>query len=111
MKRKPESTISESSGNIFSDLGFRDGEELQTKSALVFRISKILQEKALNQTEAAKLLGIDQPKVSNLLRGKIDGFSIDRLFRLLNALNQEVEIVIKPKRQSKKKAEIKVLAA
>ena len=65
---------------------------------LVQRIADIIAERKLTQARAAELLGIDQPKVSALLRGKLDGFSTDRLFRFLNALGRDVEIVIRTAR-------------
>jgi predicted XRE-type DNA-binding protein len=92
-------SVEESSGNVFADLGLKDPEELLARSQLVQRIADIIAERQLTQARAAKLLGVDQPKVSALLRGKLDGFSIDRLFRFLNALGRDVEIVIRPARQ------------
>jgi predicted XRE-type DNA-binding protein len=92
--------IEKSSGNVFADLGLKNPEELLTKAQLVQRISNIIAERKLTQVQAAKLLGIDQPKVSALLKGKLDGFSIDRLFRCLNALGRDVEILIRPAKQS-----------
>ena len=89
-------SIEESSGNVFADLGLTAPEELLAKAELVQRIADIIAERKLTQVRAAKLLGIDQPKVSALLRGKLDGFSTDRLFRFLNALGRDVEIVIRP---------------
>src|SRR4051794_28224304 len=93
-------TIEESSGNVFADLGLKDPEELLAKAELVHRINQIIAERKLTQVRAAKLLGIDQPKVSALLRGKLDGFSIDRLFRFLNALGRDVEISVRPARDA-----------
>jgi predicted XRE-type DNA-binding protein len=90
--------IEESSGNVFADLGLKDPEGLLAKAELVQRIADIIVERKLTQARAAKLLGIDQPKVSSLLRGKLEGFSTDRLFRFLNALGSDVEIVIRPAR-------------
>src|SRR5262245_17932809 len=92
--------IERSSGNVFADLGLKNPEELIAKAELVQRISDIIAERKLTQIRAAKLLGIDQPKVSALLRGKFDGFSTDRLFRFLNALGRDVEIVIRPAKHS-----------
>jgi predicted XRE-type DNA-binding protein len=92
--------IEPSSGNVFADLGFKNPEELLAKAELVQRIVDIIAERKLTQVRAAKLLGIDQPKVSALLRGKLDGFSTDRLFRFLNALGRDVEIVIRPAKHS-----------
>ncbi len=92
-------TIEPSSGNVFADLAFKNPEEMLAKAQLVQRICDIIAERKLTQTKAASLLGIDQPKISALMRGKLDGFSIDRLFRFLNALGRDVEIVIRPARQ------------
>src|SRR5262249_21017173 len=91
-------TIEPGSGNVFADLGLKTPEELLAKAELVQRIGEILAERKLTQTRAAALLGIDQPKVSALMRGKLDGFSLDRLFRFLNALGRDVDIVIRPAR-------------
>jgi predicted XRE-type DNA-binding protein len=92
-------SIEESSGNVFADIGLKNPEELLAKAQLVQRIADIIAERKLTQARAAKLLGIDQPKVSALLRGKLEGFSTDRLFRFLNALGCDVEIVIRPARE------------
>ena len=89
-------SIEESNGNVFADLGLTAPEELLAKAELVQRIADVIAERKLTQVRAAKLLGIDQPKVSALLRGKLDGVSTDRLFRFLNALGRDVEIVIRP---------------
>jgi predicted XRE-type DNA-binding protein len=97
-KTKPTNpdTIEPSSGNVFADLGLKNPEELLAKAEIVQRICDIISERKLTQTKAASLLGIDQPKISALMRGKLDGFSLDRLFRFLNALGRDVEIVIRP---------------
>ncbi len=92
-------TIKQSSGNVFADLGLEYPEEMLAKAELVQRICDIIIERKLTQTKAASLLGIDQPKISALMRGKLDGFSIDRLFRFLNARGRDVEIVIRPASQ------------
>ena len=93
--------IEESSGNVFADLGLNNPEELLAKAQLVQRICDIIAERKLTQVRAARLLGIDQPKVSALMRGKLDGFSTDRLFRFLNALGSDVDIVIRPARRGR----------
>jgi predicted XRE-type DNA-binding protein len=111
MSKKAPSKIRESRTNVFADLGLADAEELHAKSGLVFRISEIIKKRRLTQARAAELLGIDQPKVSHLLRGQLDGFSTDRLFRFLNALGCDIEITVKPKSRSAKRAEVRVLAA
>jgi predicted XRE-type DNA-binding protein len=99
------------SGNVFADIGVTSAEESLAKTRLVFHINQILKLKGLSQAQAAKILGVDQPRISDLICGRLARFSIDKLFRFLNALNQEVEIVIKAKRRSRRAAGIKVLAA
>jgi len=86
-----------SSGNVFRDLGLPDAELLQAKADLVHRISVLIERRGLNQTRAAAVLGITQPKISALLHGRLEGFSMDRLVRFLNALDQDVKISVRPK--------------
>ncbi|MBF0110469.1 MAG: XRE family transcriptional regulator [Magnetococcales bacterium] len=90
----------ESSGNVFADLGLPNPDEPLVKAQLVSRINDIIDELDLTQSEAAKLLGVDQPKVSALVRGRLAGFSLERLFGFLNALSCNVQIVIKRRPQS-----------
>src|SRR3954470_18351906 len=97
---KTEEPIEARSGNVFADLGLKNPEELLAKAELVQRIADILAERKLTQARAAKVLGIDQPKISALLRGKLEGFSLDRLFRFLNALGKDVEITVRPARHA-----------
>jgi predicted XRE-type DNA-binding protein len=87
-----EMEIHSSSGNVFADLGLPNPDELLIKAELAHQISELISARQLTQTEAAEVLGIDQPKVSALMRGKLSGFSIERLFRFLNALGSNVEI-------------------
>ena len=86
-----------SSGNVFADLGVAEPTEVLLKAELARQISGLIRDRGLRQTAAAKLLGVDQPKVSALLRGRLAGFSIERLVRYLAALGQEVEIVVRPR--------------
>jgi predicted XRE-type DNA-binding protein len=81
---------------VFADLGFSNPELALAKAELVQRIRELIEERGLTQVRAAKLLGLDQPKVSTLVRGRVEGYSIDRLFRFLTALGQRVEITICP---------------
>lgn len=78
------------------------------KADLAIEINKLIDAKKLNQTQAAKLLNIDQPKISALNRGRLSGFSIERLFRFLNILDKDITIKITPKKRSKKKANVSV---
>jgi len=100
MAELPKHTVS--SGNVFADMGLPNAEELLAKADLAIQISRIIEERELTQAEAAELLAIDQPKVSALVRGRMEGFSIERLTRFLNALGQDVEIVVRPKPRSER---------
>lgn len=84
--------VERSRGNVFEDLGLPESGERLVKSEIAARITAILDRRSLTQVEAAKLLSVSQADVSDLVRGKLAGFSTDRLFRFLNALGQDVEI-------------------
>jgi predicted XRE-type DNA-binding protein len=88
--------VEQGSGNVFADLNLPNPELALAKAELVQRIRDLIAERKLTQVKAAKLLGLDQPKVSALVRGRVEGYSIDRLFRFLNALGQRVEITVRP---------------
>lgn len=100
--------FTESSGNVFADLGMDEPNELLAKAQLAHAIAKIIERHRWSQAEAAHVLGIDQPKVSNLIRGNLDGFSTDRLFRFLNALGQNIQIVVSPKASQESQASVSV---
>ena len=85
------------SGNIYADLGFEEPELEQTKAKLARQIAAIVKARGLTQVEAAGILGVDQPKVSAMLRGRLGGFSVERLMRFLTRLDQDIEIVVHPK--------------
>ncbi len=97
------------SGNVFADLGLPNPEERLVKAELASKISSAIEQKKLTQIEAAELLGIDQPKVSALTRGKLSGFSTARLLRFLNALGNDIEIIVKPKPEDRSEAKITVV--
>jgi predicted XRE-type DNA-binding protein len=103
-----EIEFEEGSGNVFTDLGLPDPEEMLLKAHLVHQVSVILEDRGLTQAQAAELLGIDQPKVSHLLRGNLRGFSVERLTRFLNALDQDVEIVVRPKPRTERQGRTRV---
>ena len=84
--------------NVFKDLGLPNAEEHFIKAQLVFKIDTLMKERGLKQIEAAALLGIKQPDVSKMLRGEFRQFSVERLLHFLVALDQDVEIVVKPHR-------------
>lgn len=89
--------ITSSSGNVFSDLNLPNPEEMLVKAELARKISNAITARHITQAEAAELLGIEQPKVSALMRGRLTGFSLERMFRFLNNLGIDVEITVKPK--------------
>jgi predicted XRE-type DNA-binding protein len=94
--KKSNIEITPSSGNVFADLEIENSEEYLVKAELAFKINSLIKEQELTQIAAAKKLGIDQPKISALSRGNLKGFSIERLFKFLILLGQDVEIVLKP---------------
>lgn len=89
-----------SSGNVFQDMGLKDAKERLVKAELALKINQIIQERNLKQAEAAKILCINQPKISAIANGRLADFSIERLIDFLNKLDQDVEIIVheKPKR-------------
>lgn len=101
--------IHKGSGNVFADLGLDNSEELLTKAKLTSQINDILRRRKLTQKGAAALLGLAQSDVSNLRRGRLSGFSVERLFRLLNALDREVEIVVRRKISRRRPATTRVV--
>ncbi|SRR5258708_15586302 len=108
--RNERTRIVRSSGNVFADLGHPDAEERQTKLRLAFALNQIIDKQHLTQTATAELLGINQLKVSALMRYKLESFSVERLLTLLTALDRDVEIVICKKPRSRSAARISVIA-
>ncbi len=108
MSTTEDLTIVPSSGNIYADLGLPNPEERRTKAALARQIDAILAERKLTQRAAAGLLGIPQPKVSNLLSGRLGGFSVERLMAFLTALNRDVRIIVTPTEDAEHRGEITV---
>lgn len=88
------------SGNVFKDIGVPNAEEHFVKAQLVFKIDTIMKARGMKQVDAASLFGVRQPDVSKMLRGEFRQFSVERLLRFLVALNQDVEIVVKPHRRT-----------
>ncbi len=90
-----DTKIEVSSGNVFADLGFDNTGEMIVKSRMAYVIALKIEKRKLTQVQAAEVLGIDQPKVSHLVRGKLDDFSIARLMRFVTLLGTDVDIVLK----------------
>jgi predicted XRE-type DNA-binding protein len=106
MKKNKDYTVS--SGNVFADLGLTNPAEELTKAELARQINAIIKQQDLTQAAAAGLLDVDQPKISALSKGKLFGFSLERLFRFLNILDQDITIKVSPKTKSKKRASVAV---
>ncbi len=106
-----EIEVYHSCGNVFADMGLPDAEEMLVKAQLSIQIHDIIKNRHLTQAKAAELLGIDQPKVSALIRGRLLGFSMERLFYFLNALGRDIDIVVKPKPRSRHQAHLRVASA
>jgi predicted XRE-type DNA-binding protein len=89
------------SGNVFADLDLSDAEEFQAKAMVSVHIERLIEQNGWTQVQAARRMGLKQPDVSNILRGRLRGFTLDRLFACLNALDQDVEITIRPRRSAR----------
>ena len=105
MTRNP---IERGTGNVFADLGLPDAGERQTKTRLALALNRIIKEQGLKQIDAAKKLGVPQPKVSALVNYRLDGFSVEKLMAFIVALGLDVEIIVRPARD---KARVLVLEA
>jgi predicted XRE-type DNA-binding protein len=103
-----ETEVHDSSGNVFQDMGMPDAEERLAKGELARVIRRVIRERGLTQVQAADVLGVAQPDVSDLVRGKLSRFSMERLERFLNALDLEVRIQVGPRPSGKARAGITV---
>lgn len=103
--------VEPSSGNVFADLGFADAGERLLKAQLAVKIAELIEQKGWTQSYTAERTGLDQPKVSHLLRGRLSGFSADRLFAILNRLGHSVEVRISAKERAPNKTRTRVMLA
>jgi predicted XRE-type DNA-binding protein len=94
-KRARKLEFEKGSGNVYADLARADPEAMLVKAKLVTKIDELLKARGLTQTEGASLLGIPQPKLSNLLGGRFRGFSERKLMDFLTRLGSDVEIVVR----------------
>jgi predicted XRE-type DNA-binding protein len=106
---KIKEKIHRGSGNIFKDIGVAHPERVHARAQVMFLIAKIIRKRGLTQKQAASILGVPQSKVSCLMNGKLSNFSMDHLFELLNALDSDVEVIIKPKTKEEKIATTHIL--
>ena len=109
--RSREIEVELGSGNVFADLGLPDAEERLLKATLAIRIAELIEKKGLTQTQVAQRTALDQPKISRLLRGQLSGFSVDRLFAILNRLGHSVEVRISAKERAPEKSHTRVMLA
>jgi predicted XRE-type DNA-binding protein len=101
--------VDRGSGNVFADLGLPNPDLALAKAELVQRIRSLIAEHRLTQVKAAELLGLDQMKLAALVRGRVESYSIDRLFRFLTALGQRVEITIRPNAKNSEERAVVVM--
>ena len=101
--------IRRGSGNVFADIGVAHPERVLARAQVMSRIAELIRERGLTQKEAGELLDLPQSKVSCLMGGKLSMFSLEHLFEFLNALDRDVEIIIKPKTKEEKFATTQVL--
>src|SRR5229473_70193 len=101
--------IEESSGNVYADLGVTDADDMLVKAQLATKIGEIVKRRHLTQIQAAEVLGMTQPKLSNMLRGKFRGISEAKMLDCLAKLGRDVKIVVGPARRSAKAGRIEVV--
>ena len=93
--------VRKSSGNVFRDLGYspEDADNLRVRSELIISLTRLIESRGLTQAQAAKLLGVSQPRVSDLMRGKIQLFSVDGLIEMLGHAGAQVTFVVKHRKR------------
>ncbi len=106
-----KTNIERSSGNVFADIGLPNPDEHLAKANIALTIAETIRARGLTQEEAGKILQLPQPKVSDLVRGKLDKFTTDRLLRYATKLNYNVIITLQPKRKRQEAATIRVKVA
>ena len=104
-------TFEQSSGNVFADLGVEMPEEMLAKARIAHLITQIITKSHMSQKDAAELLGLKQPKVSLIMNGRLDGFSLERLIMAMTALDRDVEIRIRKKPRTREHAHLNVIYA
>lgn len=103
--------VTPSSGNVFADLNLPNPEERLVKATIALSIGELIEKRSLTQEEAGAILGLPQPSVSNLVRGKLEKFTIDRLLRYMRKLDYDITISFKLKPKSREEATIRVKGA
>jgi predicted XRE-type DNA-binding protein len=108
-KSSSSKRVTEGSGNVFADLGLPNADQELLKARLTLQIYRIIKQRGLTQTQAAKALGIKQPHVSLLMRNRAGTFSVGRLIDFLTALGQDVEITVRPTRKERGEMSVALL--
>lgn len=103
--------VEESSGNVYADLGRADAGEMLVKAQLATKIGAIIKARHLTQVQAAEILGLPQPKVSDMLRGRFRGISQSKMMDCLSRLGRDVQIVVKTAPRSRKEGKVEVVFA
>lgn len=103
------SKIEKGSMNVYTDLGIADADEMLVKAQLASKIAEIIKLRKLTQTQASSLLGMTQPKLSNMLRGRFRGISEAKMLECMTLLGRDVQIVVKPVSRSRKTGHVSVL--
>lgn len=103
--------IEESSGNVYQDLGLPNANEMQIKAQLATKIGEIIKARHLTQIQAAEILGLSQPKLSEMLRGRFRGISEAKMMECLSHLGRDIQIVVKSASRSRKEGRIEVVFA
>lgn len=96
-------------GNVFADIGVPDPEVALVKAQLASRIVDLIEARGLTQVQAAAILGTDQPRVSDIVRGSLQQFTADRLMRFITALGSDVEIAVHPSRRASGAGHLRVI--
>jgi predicted XRE-type DNA-binding protein len=109
--RVGDTAFVEGSDNVFADLGLPDAEEYNAKAQLAYAIRRVIKARGLSQRAAAVQAGVKQPDLSNIVRGALDGFSMDRLTTILNNLDQDVDIQVRPKRGERARTSVSASSA
>ncbi len=109
-KRTERIEVTPSSGNVFADMGLPEPEEELAKAQLAAHIERAITQRRLTQAKAAALMGIDQPKVSALINGRLQNFSSERLMRLLTRLGQDVDVTVRATPRRRVRGRIRVVS-
>ena len=107
----PDAGVTLSNGNVFADLDLPNAEEYDLRSELVIQIRRFIEQKGWTQAQAAEVIGLDQPSLSRLLRGRFAGFSVERLLMIVRRLGHNVHVIISVKEHAPEDTHVLVQVA